>query len=273
MLVVHGAMGGFDHGLWLAHGFHVTDYQLICISRFGYLHSALPAGASLNLQADAYARLLDALRIQKVAVFAVSAGSTSAIRFAARHPERVTSLVLLGPDSPGQEQMPTPPRFIFETILRSDFIYWILCTFFGKQMQSMMGLAPKGFKLTSDNENLIAKFLSSALPVSERMNGLIYDSYTAVPEFNESVSADSPYPLTRVITPMLVVHALDDPLVIAANVQALARLLPNAQTYTLPDGGHLYFGHMEEVTSEILKFMHGHLDKMRRSADGSIPDD
>jgi len=274
VLVVHGAMGGFDHGLWLAHGFNVTDYQLICISRFGYLRSALPAGANLNLQADAFACLLDTLGIEKVAVLAVSAGSTSAIRFAARHPERVTALVLLGPDSPGQEQMPTPPRFIFDAILRSDFIYWILCTFFSKQMQSMMGLAPKGFKLSAENEGLIKKFLSNALPVSERMDGLIFDSYTAVPEFNLSVSADSPYPLARINTPVLMVHALDDPLVIAANAQALAGLLPNARTYTLPDGGHLYFGHMEEVTSEILRFMHesiplaDNLDKPDEGSEG-----
>jgi hypothetical protein len=41
----------------------------------------------------------------------------------------------------------------------------------------------------------------------------------------------------------------------------------------LPDGGHLYFGHMEEVTSEILRFMHDHLDKMKRTTDGSISRD
>ena len=259
VLVVHGAMGGFDHGLWLAHGFNVTDYQLICISRFGYLRSALPPGANLNLQADAFACLLDALGIPKVAVLAVSAGSTCAIRFTARHPERVSALVLLGPDSPGMEQMPMSPRFIYETILGSDFIFWVLCNFFRKQMQSTMGLAPKGFKLTAENESLIKRFLENALPVSERMDGLIYDSYPAVTEFNESVTAGSPYPLTRVNTPVLVVQALDDPLAIAGNVQALAGLLPNAQIYALQDGGHLYFGHMEEVTAKILQFMQSHI--------------
>ena len=259
VLVVHGAMGGFDHGLWLAHGFNVTDYQLICISRFGYLRSALPPGANLNMQADLFACLLDALGIPKVAVLAVSAGSTCAIRFTARHPERVSALVLLGPDSPGRDQMPMPPRFIYETILGSDFIFWVLCNFFRKQMQSTMGLAPKGFKLTAENESLIKRFLENALPVSQRMDGLIYDSYPAVTEFNESVTAGSPYPLGRVNTPVLVVHALDDPLAIAGNVQALAGLLPNAQIYTLPDGGHLYFGHMQEVTSKILQFMQSHI--------------
>jgi pimeloyl-ACP methyl ester carboxylesterase len=263
LLVVHGAMGGFDHGLWVGQGFMGKDYQLICISRFGYLRSSLPSNASLNLQADAFARLLDALGIQKAAVFAISAGSTSAIRFAARHPERVSALVLVGPDSPGPEQLPMPPRFIYQTILGSDFIFWVLSTFFEKRMRSMMGLAPKGFKMAPENEVLIKKFLAGCLPVSERMAGLIYESYPAVAEFNQSVTESSPHPLSQVKTPVLVVHALDDPLAVAANVQALAGRLPNAQIITIPDGGHLFFGHMEEVTAKILQFMHSHTAELQ----------
>ena len=29
VLVVHGAMGGFDQGLWLAHSFDLSKYQVI----------------------------------------------------------------------------------------------------------------------------------------------------------------------------------------------------------------------------------------------------
>ena len=148
VLVVHGAMGGFDQGLWLAHGFDLSEYQVISVSRFGYLRSPVPAGANLDLQADAFASLLDALEIRQAAVFAVSAGSTSAIRFAARHPERVSALILLCPDAPGKVQMAMPPRFIFDTLLRSDFIYWALVTFFGKWVQNAIGLVPKGYTLS-----------------------------------------------------------------------------------------------------------------------------
>src|SRR5512143_163617 len=85
VLVVHGAMGGFDQGLWLAQAFDLSKHQVISVSRFGYLRSPMPAAADLNLQADAFASLLDALQIRQAAVFGVSAGSTSAIRFVARH--------------------------------------------------------------------------------------------------------------------------------------------------------------------------------------------
>jgi len=261
VLVVHGAMGGFDHGLWVAQGFKVSDYQLISISRFGYLRSAVPPGASLNLQADAFAQLLDEIGIQKVVVFAISAGSTSAIRFTARYPERVAALVLVGPDSPGKEQMPMPPRIVFETILRSDFLFWVLFTFFETWMQNSMGLAPKGFPITTENRALIKQFLAGAMPISKRMNGLIYDSYLAVNEFNESVMESSPYPLGAIKVPVLVVHALDDPLAIAENVQALAELFPHMRRCAIPDGGHFFFGHMEEVTTEIQQFIRSHLEE------------
>lgn len=33
VLVVHGAMGGFDQGLWLARSFNITNYQVISVSR------------------------------------------------------------------------------------------------------------------------------------------------------------------------------------------------------------------------------------------------
>jgi pimeloyl-ACP methyl ester carboxylesterase len=274
LLVVHGAMGGFDHGLWVAHGFMGKDYQLISMSRFGYLRSDLPANASLNLQADAFAHLLDALGIQKTAVFAVSAGSTSALRFVARYPERVTALVLVGPDSPGQDQVAMPPRFIYQAMLGSDLIFWGLGTFFRKQMQTIMGLVPKGFKLAPEHAVLIKQFLAGCLPVSQRLDGLMYESYAAMDEFNASVTDKSPYPLSLIKTPVLVVHALDDPLARAANVQALAGLLPNVERLAVPEGGHLFFGHMEEVTAKILQFMHSQVAEaqpVQRSSASSLP--
>jgi pimeloyl-ACP methyl ester carboxylesterase len=259
-LVVHGALGGFDSGLWVAHSFNVTDFQVIAVSRFGYLRSPIPANANLNLQADLFASLLDSLEIDKVIVFAISAGSTSAIRFTARHPERVSALVLVGPDSPGEVQLQMPPRFVFDTLMRSDFIYWILITFFKEKVKSVMGLVPVGLNPTPENETLLKMFLKGNQPISKRIDGLIFENHNLVSEFNESVSPESPYPLGRIKTPVLVVNSLDDPLAVAENVQALAKLMPNARQYIVPNGGHFFFGHDEEVKKEIAQFLHTKVD-------------
>jgi pimeloyl-ACP methyl ester carboxylesterase len=255
VLVVHGAMGGFDQGLWLAHSFDLSNYQVISISRFGYLRSPLPAGANLDLQADAYASLLDALEIRQAAVFGVSAGATSAIRFAARHPERISALILLSPDAPGSVQMSMPPRFIFDTLLRSDFVYWAMVTFFGKSVQNAIGLVPRGYVLTPENAALIKKIQLGDLPVSNRMDGIIFETYTCDPEFKASVSATSPYPLKGIETPVLVINAVDDPIAILENVLRLADQLPKARLFVVPEGGHFLFGHTEEAKAEIAQFL------------------
>ncbi len=255
VLAVHGAMGGFDQGLWLARNIKGASYQIIAVSRFGYLRSPLPANASLDLQADIYASLLDALEIRQAAVFAASAGTTSANRLAARHPERVSMLILFGPDAPGQNQMALPPRFIFDTLLRSDFIYWALVTFFGKWVRNAVGLVPKGYPLTPQQEALVKMVQKGDLPVSPRIDGMIFETYTSLADFNASVTPASPYPLGSIHTPTLVINAADDPISVPENVRRLAAQLPNAKVFVVPEGGHFVFGHIEEVQAEIARFM------------------
>jgi pimeloyl-ACP methyl ester carboxylesterase len=269
VLVVHGAMGGFDQGLWLAHSFSLPDYQFISISRFGYLRSPLPADASLDSQADAFAGLLDALEIRQAAVFAASAGSTSAIRFVARYPERVSALILLSPDAPGNVQMALPPKFIFDTLLRSDFVYWALVTFFGRWVQNAIGLVPRGYVLTPEQETALRRIQLGDLPASRRIDGMVFETYTCAPEFSASVSPTSPYPLSRIETPVLVINAADDPISLPENVRALADQMPTARLFVVPDGGHFLFGHVEEVRSEIAQFLHNSV--LERQNEGGMP--
>src|SRR3990172_6173333 len=46
VLIVHGAGGGFDQGLYFADPFVQAGYRIISMSRFGYLRTPLPADAS-----------------------------------------------------------------------------------------------------------------------------------------------------------------------------------------------------------------------------------
>ncbi len=255
VLVVHGAMGGFDQGLIPARNLGLPNLQIISVSRFGHLRSPVPPGANLDLQADAFASLLDALAIRQAAVLAVSAGATSAIRLAARHPERVSALILLGPDAPGKTSMALPPRWVFDTLMRSDFLYWALLTLFGKEMQTAFGLVPKGYVLTPESAALVNHVQAINLPTSRRMDGWMFETYTCAEEFFTSVTPVSPYPLRRIQTPTLVINAADDTLSIPDNVRRLADQLPNARRFMVPDGGHLFLGHAEEVRAAIAGFL------------------
>ncbi|MHC1773757.1 MAG: alpha/beta fold hydrolase [Flexilinea sp.] len=255
ILIIHGAIGGFDQGLYIAQSIGFLKCQIISVSRFGHLRSPLPRNANLDMQADAYSCLLDALEIKQVAVFAISAGSTSGIRFTARHPERVSALILFGPDAPGKSQIVLPPRFVFDILFRSNFIYWILITYFRKSMQKKMGLVPEGFISAPKHTSRINNILLGDLPIDRRIDGLIFETYTTANEYYNSVTASSPYPLENIKTPVLIVNALDDPITTAENIQALAEKFPNKNHFIVPDGGHLFFNHDIEVKSAILHFL------------------
>ncbi len=256
VLVVHGTMGGFDQGLLVAKPIIDAGFQVISISRFGYLQTPLPENASVDMQADAYACLLDELGIQQAAVFTFSGGATSSIRFAARYPERISALILLAPAAPGKVVVPPPPRIIFDTLMRSDFFYWTMITYFRSFGYQMLGV-PREFTLTPDYKTELDQTLSTTLPLSERIDGFIYDNYD--PQFNddfyESISECSPYPLSNIATPVLLIGAEDDPYSNIENVRDLAEKFPNKRLYVLPDGGHPHLGHSQEVNTEINQFL------------------
>src|SRR5258708_22018697 len=93
VLVAHGIGGGYDQGLLVTHLTKEQPFKIISVSRFGYLRTPLARYRTPEEQADAYAALLDTLGIEKAAIVGISAGGTSALYFALRHPERFWALV------------------------------------------------------------------------------------------------------------------------------------------------------------------------------------
>jgi pimeloyl-ACP methyl ester carboxylesterase len=87
VLVVHGIFQGCDGGLLSVRDL-CPDRRIIAPSRFGYLGSAMPPKATPAAQADVLAAQLDALGIGEIDVIGISAGATSALQLALRHPRR-----------------------------------------------------------------------------------------------------------------------------------------------------------------------------------------
>ena len=96
VLLLHGAMGGYDQGLLLAAAAAGSSgFDFIAVSRPGYLGTPLALGQTPEQQADLCAALLDALAIPRAAVIAISGGGQCALQFALRHPGRCCSLVMI----------------------------------------------------------------------------------------------------------------------------------------------------------------------------------
>jgi len=253
VLVIHGIFGGFDQGLMTAHGNLTEGFRAVVPSRFGYLRTPLPGDASPAGQADAYACLLDKLGVGKAAIMATSAGGTSAIQFALRHPDRCSAMVLVSSNAPGETKASLPPRPLARVIFRSDFIFWLLVTRFRSRMKSMMGV-PKGLKLTPEYEADLVEAMKIILPVSPRSEGAIFDMYFSNPFINSGC------PLEKITVPTLIINALDDPLALYENARSMAEMIPGAKLLTIESGGHMLLGHGERIGSEIVTFLREHAE-------------
>ena len=117
VLVVHGTPGGYDQGLAMAGVLPPDDFRAIVVSRPGYLGTGMDGRESVDEQADLLAALLDVLEVERVGVLCWSGGGPSSYRLAARHPERVGSLVALAAVSKRLEQPKEdlPTRLLFST--------------------------------------------------------------------------------------------------------------------------------------------------------------
>lgn len=254
VIVVHGIFGGFDQGVVIARGNVGKRFRSIIPSRLGYLRTPLPDGATPAAQADAFACLLDALGIQKAAILGTSAGGTSAIQFALRHPDRCSALVLYSSALPGEAEATLPPEPLAKRLFKSDLIFWLITTYFRSNLNAMMGV-PKGFELTPQFRADVAQVMTTLLPVNPRSAGALFDMYRSNPDINTG------YPLKEISVPVLIVNAVDDPLALYANAKAAAERIPAARLVTIEDGGHMLLGHQERVQSEIVSFLASVLDE------------
>ena len=248
VLLVHGIFGGHDAALRLADPSDLGGRRRLAPSRFGYLGTAMPPRASAALQADTHAALLDAQGIDRAAVLAGSAGTTSALELALRHPDRVAGLVLLSSNAPGpHHDTDGIPSWLARRLWASDPLMWTARTYAARSITSLMGVPPD-LPLSRADRARLEEELDSIFPVSSRVRGALFDAFTGNKEINA-------IPLEEVRAPTLVIHYRDDTGAPFAGAQTLARRIPHAQPLFLDHGGHLGFGEHPEVGAALRDFL------------------
>lgn len=252
LLSIHGAGGGFDQGIATAEELVGDEFRIIAPSRFGYLGTPIPADSSPAAQADAHAALLAHLKVDKVVVVGISAGTRSAIELALRHPERVTALILIvpatyAPASPVAIEPSRGSRFAFWLVnAGADFAWWatekiapsLLIRFIGVPPE-IVAAAPK-----VDQERVI-QIVRSIQPLSRRFPGINIDSNPALMRL----------PLTEIRTPTLIISARDDLFNTLPAAEFTAAAIPNAKLVVYERGGHLLVGHDREVREGVAGFL------------------
>lgn len=256
LLFIHGAGGGYDQGLAFGEPLARNGFRVVAMSRFGYLGTPLPADATAAAQADAHACLLDALGIVQAAVIGGSAGAPSAMQFALRHPDRTRALVLLVPAAyvpreAGARSLlePRGTRFLFDTALKSDFLFWAASRLAPRTMVRAILATPPDVVAAADADEQarVASVLDGILPVSTRRLGLLNDAVVT--------STLERYELERIEVPTLVISVADDLFGTFDAARYTAEQLPNARFVGYRTGGHLWVGHAQDVATEIAEFL------------------
>jgi len=256
LLVLHGIFGGCDGGLLSVRDLR-PDRRVIAPSRFGYLASSLPPNATPADQADALVALLDALGIREIDVIGISAGVTSALQLALRHPERVKHLAVLVGNLPGSPTAVAQPAWAKP--LDRQLPIWVLKTLFPTVMARLAGV-PKSYSMTDDESRFVAEFLDSMFPLTPRVKGVIFDAFVS----NADVNACN---LEAITVPTLVAHTRDDPLASHEASQRAADRIPGARFVSLESGGHLMLGQtkiVDDVLAEFFTERTASLDEHRR---------
>jgi 2-hydroxy-6-oxonona-2,4-dienedioate hydrolase len=234
VLVVHGSGGGFDQGELLARTLLPPGWRWIAPSRCGYLRSTCRPGATFDDQAHAYVALLDHLKIDRVAVVALSHGGPSALLLAALHPDRVASLTLVSggvaaDTSRDHRQADRQGRALMQ-IYQHDLLYWTLTHALRRTFLQLMGVNDAVIdSLTPAQRALADAVIDGMNPVSPRAAGTRFDHDAAMPDHR----------IAAIRAPTLVLHARDDSLQPFANAEFAARHVPGARLQAFDRGGHL----------------------------------
>jgi pimeloyl-ACP methyl ester carboxylesterase len=241
VLVVHGIFQNCLSGLFSVRDF--SDRRFIAPSRFGYLGSSMPLDATPAHQADALAALLDALGIDQIDVIGESAGATSALQLALRHPERVKHLAVLVGNLPGSPTAIVQPSWTKR--VNRQFVMWALRALAPSTMARLVAAVPKGFAMSSDDVRYVNEFIDTLFPMSPE--GYNFDLFVS----NADVTN---YNLEAISVPTLIAHTKDDQLASHEASQRAAERIPGARFVSLESGGHLMLGQTKIIRDELADF-------------------
>jgi pimeloyl-ACP methyl ester carboxylesterase len=244
--------------LWLS-----PDYRAIAPSRFGYLGSTMPAGATVADQADVYAALLDHLGLRQVVMVGFSAGGPAAIQFALRHPDRLFGLILGSSYLPGMGAKTVPKALhpLVRAVAGWELGWWLLKRYRPTRLARVMGV-PKGWDPSGDEDFLGIR--EALFPVGPKKYGIAFDALESEPASND-------FPLEDIAVPTLLVHAADDRLAPYEFAPAAAARIRGARLVTIPAGGHLFLRHAADTRQATTAFVTDVVAGTRRASASPIP--
>jgi 3-oxoadipate enol-lactonase len=204
---------------------------------------APPGPYSTRLLADDALRVLDAARVERAHVVALSLGGAVAQELALAHPDRVRSLALLSTfaaQSPRSRALLEAWRALYPVAVQDPGLRsaW--------ELQAYSWLFTDRFWRSDSNVRAALKFARSQPP--QPAAGFIG-------QVDAALSHDARDRLHGVHCPTLVIHGAIDQLAPLAGGEELARLIPGAELLVLPDVGHAVNVEAQRAVNDALRVL------------------
>jgi pimeloyl-ACP methyl ester carboxylesterase len=233
LLFVHGA--GMDHSVWplQARHFAYRGWNALALDLPGHGRSEGGLLTSIEAMADWLARLIDALGIAHAGLVGHSMGSLVTLACAARAPDKVGQIALLG----AAPAMPVHPALL-EAAAKPEAL--------GPRMICDWGFGPAGH--FGGHRSPGSWMLGHALALLGRSAG---------PRLHTDLAACNAYAggladAARVACPALVVAGALDRMTPARQGAKLADAIPGAQLVSLPRAGHMMLVEQPDATRDAL---------------------
>jgi pimeloyl-ACP methyl ester carboxylesterase/DNA-binding CsgD family transcriptional regulator len=205
------------------------------------------------------AAVADAAGLRRFALYGASQGAAIAIEFAARHPERVSHLVLCGAYLQGIHKRPATPQQLIEarTLLQLIEVGW--------------GRADSAFRQV---------FVSQFIPDSDRAHWASFDEIqrqaaspaTAAALLASFYEIDVATWAAQVRCPTLVLHARDDLRVPFELGLRVAEAIPGAEFVALDSRNHILLDH-QPAWHHFFEAMEAFFERHREVTSPGLPDD
>lgn len=254
VLLLHGGMLDTAQGVWR----HVApqlavDHQvhLVDLPRHG---GSRPWQGVLD---DAFYRrflgdLLDALGLERVSLVGLSLGAGISVGYALDHPERVDSVVAIGPGGIGARRK---AQLLTWLVVRTPGLMRLTSRYLARRpalvRRSMVGNLTAGEE-APDLDAIVALAVEEARAKAAHGEPALDDWMTrAYGPFAMVVDRIPDLPRLRV--PTLWVRGDDDPLVGHAELSAAADAAPGSRLVTIRDAGHIVTYDRPDETSRLVR--------------------
>jgi len=219
VVFVHGA--GQNHTIWVLPTRHFVrkGFNVLSVDLPGHGRSAGPCLSSIEDMADWIGKMLSVAGLARAGLVGHSMGSLVALATAARHPDRVRCLAMVGTAAP----MPVSDALL-TTSAANDRTALEMLTFWGHSSTAHLGGSPTpGMWMLGCGLRLL----------EEAGQGVVHADLTACNAY-----ADGLEHAAQVACPTLLILGERDAMTPVRATHSLMAAIPNVTTVVLPGSGH-----------------------------------